>query len=110
MDDPDAEVVVWSCTHRFVSWEDAGNAYEACRDIVFATEMDGSAYRILVNDQGHVVVVAFGLPEPSLVHRLTDACSKGESVIIPDEVIFTLALRHEEMRVPGSNIEHRSGL
>ena len=98
----------WSLSFRFVDWDEAGTAYERCRDLVFELDLDASAYRILLNAQGYVVVVGIGLPPASLPEKLHQACCLGEDTCLPDEVIITLALRHEQFAAtPGTKFERR---
>ena len=98
----------WSLSFHFDDWERAGRAYEQCRDLIFGLDVDASAYRILLNAQGYVVIVGIGLPPASLVEQLQDTCHQGEDVSIPDEVVITLALRHEQFAAkPGVRFERR---
>lgn len=98
----------WSLSFHFEDWDKAGTAYERSRDLIFALDIDASAYRILLNAQGYVVIVGIGLPPASLVEQLQEACHQGEDASIPDEVVITLALRHEQFAAnPGTKIERR---
>jgi hypothetical protein len=98
----------WSLTFRFDDWDLAGRAYEKSRDLVFALDIDASAYRILLNESAYVVTVGIGLPPASLVQGLQNACHEGEDASLPDEVSITLALRHEQFAAtPGTRFERR---
>lgn len=98
----------WSLTFRFDDWDQAGRAYEKSRDLVFALDIDASAYRILLNDAAYVVTVGIGLPPSTLVDGLRSASRNGEDASLPDEVIITLALRHEQFAAtPGTKFERR---
>lgn len=98
----------WSLSFHFQDWDNAGTAYEKCRDVIFDLDIDASAYRILLNAQGYVVIVGIGLPSASLVEQLQIACRQGKDAAIPDEVIITLALRHEQFAAsPGTKFERR---
>jgi hypothetical protein len=99
----------WSLSFRFEDWDRAGRAYERSRDLIFGLDLDASAYRILLNGRAYVVVVGIGLPAASLPGQLHDACRDGEDSSLPDEVIITLALRHEQFAgAPGTRFERRS--
>jgi hypothetical protein len=99
----------WSLSFHFDDWEAAGFAYEKCRDLIFSLDIDASAYRILLNQRAHVVIVGIGLPPSSLIEKLQDTCHQGEDSPLPDEVVITLALRHEQFAVqPGTRFERRS--
>jgi len=101
----------WSLSFRFDDWEPAGTAYESCRDIIFGLDIDASAYRILLNERAHVVIVGIGLPSSSLIKKLLEACHQGEDSPVPDEVVIALALRHEQFAAkPGTRFERRSSL
>lgn len=101
----------WSLSFHFDDWETAGRAYEKGRDIVFGLDLDASAYRILLNEKAHVVIVGFGLPSDSLVQQLQAVCHQGDDAPLPDPVLITLALRHEQFAVsPGTRVERRSSV
>jgi hypothetical protein len=101
----------WSLSFRFLDWNAAGTGYERCRDLIFGRDIDASAYRILLNGEGYVVIVGAGVPEKSLIQELHELCQSGESSDIPDEVMLTLAMRHEQFRsVPGTKCERRAQL
>lgn len=101
----------WSLSFHFDDWEAAGKAYEKSRDIIFGLDLDASAYRILLRSLAHVVIVGIGLPPASLVEKLQAACQLGEDSPIPDEVVITLALRHEQVATqPGTKFERRGSL
>lgn len=101
----------WSLSFQFDDWELAGTAYEKSRDIVFGLDLDASAYRILLHGQAHVVIVGLGLPSASLVQQLQDVCHQGEDARLPEPVVITLALRHEQFAVqPGRKFERRAQL
>lgn len=98
----------WSLSFHFEDWDKAGVAYEKSRDLIFGLDIDASAYRILLNAQGYVVIVGIGLPPASLGEQLQEACAQGEDASLPDEVVITLALRHEQFAVtPGTKFERR---
>lgn len=101
----------WSLSFHFDDWERAGQAYEKCRDLIFGLDIDASAYRILLNARAHVVIVGIGLPGASLIKQLHDACHQGEDSPLPDQVVITLALRHEQFAAqPGTRFERRGTL
>lgn len=101
----------WSLSFHFDNWELAGKAYEKCRDLIFGLDIDASAYRILLNAQTRVVIVGIGLPASALVERLQAICHQGEDSPLPDEVVITLALRHEQFATkPGTKFERRAQL
>ena len=101
----------WSLSFQFDDWELAGKAYEASRDLIFGLDIDGSAYRILLNAKAHVVIVGSEFPPTSLIEKLQTLCQSGEDSPIPDEVVLTLALRHEQFRTPnGTKFERRGSL
>lgn len=101
----------WSLSFHFDDWELAGRAYEKSRDIVFGLDIDASAYRILLNSRAHVVIVGIGLPPSSLIETLQHACHQGEDSPLPEPVVITLALRHEQFATqPGTKIERRAQL
>jgi hypothetical protein len=101
----------WSLCFHFDDWEAAGGAYEKCRDLIFGLDIDASAYRILMNAKAHVVIVGLGLPTNALVEKLQDVCHQGEDSPLPDPVLITLALRHEQFATqPGTKIERRAPL
>lgn len=99
----------WSLSFHFDDWEIAGRAYEKSRDIVFGLDIDASAYRILLGGKAHVVVVGIGLPSSSLVAQLQVACQQGEDAPLPEPVVITLALRHEQFAIqPGIKFERQA--
>lgn len=101
----------WSLSFRYFDWAAAGQAYEQSRDLIFGLDIDASAYRILLDGQAHVVMVGIGLPPASLVERLQAVCREGENAPLPDEVVITLALRHQQFAVkPGTRFERRGSL
>ena len=101
----------WSLSFHFDDWELAGRAYEKSRDLVFGLDIDASAYRILLNEKAHVVIVGIDLPPDSLVEQLQAVCHRGEDAPLPDPVVITLALRHEQFAVaPGTKVERRARL
>ena len=101
----------WSLSFQFLDWAVAGQAYEQSRDLIFGLDIDASAYRILLNQQAHVVIVGIGRPTASLVERLQAVCRDGEDSPLPDEVVITLVLRHEQFAVePGTRFERRGSL
>lgn len=101
----------WSLSFSFADWTLAGRAYEQSRDLIFGDDLDASAYRILLNGKGYVVIVGSGLPHEHNVERLNGICQSGESTDVPDEVVLTLAIRHEQFRTPnGTKFERRGSL
>lgn len=101
----------WSLSFHFDDWAKAGLAYEKCRDLIFGLDVDASAYRILLNQRAHVVIVGIGLPPNSLIENLQEVCRQGEDSPLPDEVVITLALRHEQFAThPGTKFERRGAL
>ena len=98
----------WSLSFAYSDWNAAGLAYEQSRDLIFGDELDASAYRILLYGTAYVVIVGSGLPDKDEVERLNAICRDGESVDVPDEVVLTLAVRHEQFRTPnGTKFERR---
>jgi hypothetical protein len=101
----------WALSFHFDDWELAGKAYEMSRDVIFSLDIDASAYRILLNARAHVVIVGLGLPTELLIERLQSACHRGEDSPLPDEVVLTLAIRHEQFATtPGTKVERRASL
>jgi len=101
----------WSLSFQFLDWTAASQAYEQSRDLIFGLDIDASAYRILLNGQAHVVIVGIGRPPASLVEDLQAVCREGEDSPLPDEVVVTLALRHQQFAVkPGTRFERRGSL
>jgi len=80
-------------------------------DLIFGLDIDASAYRILLNERAHVVIVGIGLPAGELVERLQEICHRGEDSPLPSQVVITLALRHEQFATqPGTRFERRAQL
>lgn len=98
----------WSLSFHFDDWDQAGGAYEKSRDLIFGLDLDASAYRILLNGRAHVVIVGLGLPDDSLLRQLQETCRLGEDGPLPEAIVITLALRHEQFAVaPGTRVERR---
>jgi hypothetical protein len=101
----------WSLSFHYDDWERAGTVYEKCRDLIFSLDVDASAYRILLNQKAHVVVVGIGLPNRSLIEQISEFCHEGQDAPLPEPVVITLALRHEQFAVqPGTKFERRAQL
>jgi hypothetical protein len=47
---------------------------------------------VFLNGQPHVIAVGEDAPPSQLAMRMPAICDKGESVSVPDEVVFKLAL------------------
>jgi hypothetical protein len=91
----------WVLVFAFETFDRAGLAYEACRDLIFGQELDASVYRIVLNGRTHVVVLGFvPLPEQTM-EALQRQLSQGCGSSLPREVLLILAARHAEVRAPG---------
>ena len=109
MDARSNSAAFWSLAFAYADWNEAGTAYEQCRDLIFGEDIDASAYRILLYGKAFVIVVGTGIAIPCVVLRLNAICEQGESTHVPDEVVLTLALRHEQFRTPnGTRFERRA--
>lgn len=99
----------WSLSFFFADWNLAGRAYELSRDLIFGDGIDASTYRLLLNGKSYVVIVGSGLPDEDHVNRFSTICQHGESTDVPDEVVLTLAIRHEQFRPSGGVRFERRG-
>jgi len=99
----------WCFSFAYKNPDEAGTAYERCRDLIFREDIDAGIYRIFLGGNCYVALVGIGIPEEPDVDRLTEICWKGESAQLPNEVVLTLALRHEQFRRPeGVRFERRA--
>lgn len=97
----------WVLSFEFDSFEDAGNAYEQVRNIVFGRDIDGSVYRALVNQRPHVIALGFPDIAEGDKDDLEAAMLGGRDAPLREEILLPLVLRHAKMHVPGMKFERR---
>jgi hypothetical protein len=107
MAEPTACDKTWLRAYRYPDMDAAGIAYVKTRDIIFRHDIDASAYRILVADVPHIVVLGEGQIDPQAAQRLERACIHGIPSELPSEVQRQLVERRAEGKIPGVFWERR---
>jgi hypothetical protein len=97
----------WVLSFAFPSFDDAGPIYERARDLIFAHDVDGSVYRVVLNGRAHVVALGFVRLPSQLEIQLEDILSAGEDSILPEEILLALSIRHAEVQGIAMKYERR---
>jgi hypothetical protein len=102
----------WILTSRFEEMETARRAYEQLRNVVFGRNIDASVYRVQLGGVPHVILLGEGALPEWLRKTYEEACAKGQSVEMPEDVKSTLRERRIAGKLPGAFWEanYRPGL
>src|SRR5260370_16039085 len=86
---------IYALIYAFPSQMKAGYAYDAIRNIIHTQACELSAYRLIVNDVWHVLVVGH-TPSIVLATPLKSALNlfKGKETTMPTDVVEQFYLRH----------------
>jgi len=98
----------WLLAFQYADMRRAGDAYKVCRDLVFDSDIDASAYRIQLNTVPHVVVIGDGELLPALREMVERACVYGTEAELPKDIVRALFERRTVGKIPGAFWERRS--
>ncbi len=97
----------WVLSFAFATFDEAGPIYERVRDLVFKHDVDAGVFRIVLNGRTHVVALGLVPMPPDIAVEIEAILSAGEDALLPDQVLFALAIRHGQFSIPGMKFERR---
>jgi hypothetical protein len=102
----------WVLSSQFEEMETAGRAYEQLRNVVVGRNIDASVYRVQLTGVPYIILLSEGALPHWLRKTYKEACAKGQSVEMPEDVKSTLRQRRIAGKLPGSFWEanYRPGL
>jgi hypothetical protein len=98
----------WLLAYRYPDLGAAEEPYTQCRDLVFRLDIEASSYRLQVDGQVHVVVVADTRPPPRIRRMFKGACQDGERQNLPEDLADLLFERRATQKIPGAFWERRT--
>lgn len=93
---------------HFAQERQSAQAYRALQDLVFASPVDLSVYRFLLEQNAYVTVLGEP-PPPALDQTITTHLAAGEPAVLPRGVLLALARRRQHARHVGPWVEGHYG-